>query len=108
MKSSKTAYTLFAFIAAAILSLTPMVAAAHPITPSLSWSVLSVPQGLSTTGTANVAIDSDCPSGQTYSGTITVTQPDGVSVATFSVPATACGTPVTVSYPSDFTGTAGT
>jgi hypothetical protein len=107
MKANKTAYTLFALLAAAILSLTPIVGA-HPITPSLNWSLQSVPQGLSTTATANVLIDADCSSGQTYSGTITVTEPDGVSVATYSVPATACGTSVTATYPSGFTGTAGT
>jgi hypothetical protein len=107
MQANKTALTLISLVAVAILAFAPVVAA-DPISPSLNWSVQSVPKGLSTTATVTVAIDPDCPSGQTFSGTITVTEPDGTSVATYTVPPTACGSAVTASYPSAFTGTAGT
>ena len=107
MKVDKAGYTLFALAAAAILTFAPLVGAS-PISPSLSWSPLGVGSGSTTVATASVGIDSDCPSGQTYSGTITVTEPDGVSVATYTVPSTPCGTAVTATYPTGFTGTAGT
>ena len=91
----------------AALSFAPAVAAA-PINASLAWSPNNFAAGGTTTATVDVAIDADCPSGGTYSGTITVTEPDGVSTATFTVPATACGTAVTAVYPTGFVGTAGT
>jgi hypothetical protein len=96
-----------ALLSIGLLALAPAVAA-HPINPSLNWNPITVNQGSTTTATATVSIDPDCPSGQTFSGTITVTEPDTVSVATFTVPTTACGTNVTAVYPTDFTGTAGT
>ena len=85
-------------------------ALASPITANLSWSPNPITSpGSSSTATFGVAIDSDCPSGQTYTGTVTVTEPDGTSVSTYSVSGQACGdTTNSASYPSDFTGTAGT
>ena len=103
----KQTATVLGLLAVAALVLAPMVSAA-PINPFLGWSPISIPVGASTTATAGVAIDADCPSGGTYSGTITVTEPDGVSVATYSVSGIACGTYITASYPSAFTGKAGT
>ena len=96
-----------AIFAVALLGSAPAVWA-NPISPSLSWTAQQIPLGSSTMATVSVLIDTDCPSGQTYSGTITVTEPDGVSVATYSVPATPCGSSVTATYPGSFTGTAGT
>jgi hypothetical protein len=101
-----------AILPAVLLVMTALVLApmayASPITPSLTWGSLSVPTAGTNTATANVMIDSDCPSGQTYQGTITVVEPDGVSIGTFSVGPTPCGTPVTAVYPTDFSGTAAT
>lgn len=98
---------MLALISTVALLLVPS-AAASPITATLAWSSQNLVAGQSTTATASVSIDSDCPSGQTYSGTITVVEPDGVSTATFSVGTTPCGTSVTAVYPTDFTGVAGT
>ena len=98
---------MLALVSAVALLLVP-AAAANPITPTLSWSTQNLVAGQTTIATVSVSIDSDCPSGQTYSGTITVVEPDGTSTATFSVGATPCGTSVTAVYPTDFTGVAGT
>lgn len=106
MRTSMKLLPLLALFSLAAMSV-PFVAA-HPINPSLVWNPINVSQGSTTTATATVSIDSDCPSGQTFSGTITVTEPDTVSVATYSVGPTPCGTIVTAVYPTDFTGTAGT
>ena len=103
----KTLSPILAVLTVALLGLAPTVAA-HPITPSLSWNLSHIPLLGSTVATASVAIDTDCPSGQTFSGTITVTEPDGVSVGTFSVGPTPCGSSVTATYPTDFSGTAST
>jgi hypothetical protein len=98
---------LLALAAIAILGFAPM-ASASPITASLNWSVEAVPSGSPTTATVSVAIDTDCPSGQTFTGTITITEPDGISVATYAVGPTPCGSNVAATYPSAFSGTAGT
>jgi hypothetical protein len=90
-----------------LLAIVPVVYA-NPITPSLTWSPQFVPIAGTTTGTANVAIDADCPSGKTYQGTITVVEPDGVSTGTVTIGATPCGTAVTVVYPTGFSGSAST
>src|ERR1700694_5011783 len=104
--STKRMISLMATLSVALM-LVPVVYP-HPIAPALSWSSQNLSPGSSTTATASVMIDPDCPSGQTYQGTITVVEPDGVSTATFSVGPTACGTSVTALYPTAFTGTAGT
>jgi len=97
-----------ALIALAATAFVPAVLA-NPISPVLNWSPNPVPQGSPTTATFGVKADADCPTGQTFTGTITVTEPDGVSVASYSVSTIACGTTsLTVVYPTGFTGTAGT
>jgi hypothetical protein len=88
------------------LAMVPVVAA-HPINPSLGWSNINVNAGASTTAIVSVAIDADCPTGQTFSGTITVVQPLG-GVATASIGTTACGTSALAVYPTGFTGVAST
>jgi methionine-rich copper-binding protein CopC len=106
MRTSMKLLPLMALLSLAALSVP--FAAAHPINPSLTWSSSNVAQGSTTTATATVSVDADCPVGQTFSGTITVTEPDGTSVGTFAVGPTACGTNVTAIYPTAFAGTAGT
>jgi hypothetical protein len=105
----KGALVAFALVAFASLALIP-VAFAHPINPNLTWSPNPVTTpGATTTATYGVATDSDCPSGQTFTGTLTVVEPDGVSTAKVTVAATACGTTNLNSvYPTGFTGTAST
>lgn len=83
-------------------------ASAHPVTASLSWSSVLIPAGGSTTASITVKVDPDCPIGGTFTGTLSVTQPDGVSVGTYSVSAIPCGTVVTAAYPGAFSGAAST
>jgi hypothetical protein len=93
----------------AALALTTLPAAfASPITATLAWTPNPNPvPGSAETGTATVKIDSDCPAETTYAGVITITTP-GAGVSTHIVAPTACGSPVVVSYPADFTGVAST
>jgi hypothetical protein len=96
------------------------VAFAMPITPNLAWSPGTVVAGSTTTAIFGVADkillpnsttinDPDCPPGQTFTGTITVTEPDNTSISTTSVTVVACGTTnLSAIYPTAFTGTKGT
>jgi hypothetical protein len=93
--------------------------AAHPINANLSWSpnVVTTP-GTSTTATYGVndvlpsssTPDPDCPSGDTFTGTLTVTEAAPSSgVSTVTVGTTPCGTTsLTSVYPTAFTGVAST
>ena len=104
----KRPVSMLALLAISALTLAPFVAAS-PITANLNWSSQSIPAGSTNTATYGVAIDADCPVGQTFSGTLTVVEPDGISTATVVVGATPCGTTnLTSVYPTTFTGTAGT
>jgi hypothetical protein len=92
---------------------------AMPINPNLSWSPNPTASGSTTTATFGVndvtpttppTPDGDCPSGDTFTGTLTVTEPaPALGVATYAVAATPCGD-VTLSavYPTAFTGVAAT
>lgn len=100
---------VLALLALLAAGLAPVVFA-NPINPVLNWSPNPVTQGSTTTATYGVAIDADCPTGQTFTGTLKVVEPDGVSTATVTlgVP-TPCGTSnLSAVYPTAFTGTAGT
>jgi hypothetical protein len=106
---SKSVLPLLTLLIVASFTLTPMVAATPlPFDPVLSWSHNdSILKGSTITATFGLS----CPPGSTFSGTLTVTEPDGVSVATVSVTNVPCagfGTNVTAVYPTGFTGTAGT
>jgi hypothetical protein len=82
------------------LALAPAVNAANsPIIATLDWSPNpnTVP-GSDETGAVGVAIDADCPSGGTYSGTLFVTTPGGVKIAGPIVDFAACGTTLTFHY----------
>ena len=97
-----------ALLALASMAFVP-AALASPINPNLTWNPNPIAQGLTTTATYGVATDSDCPSGQTFAGTLTVVEPDGVSTSSISVGATACGTTnLSAAYPTAFTGVEGT
>jgi hypothetical protein len=115
---------LLAF-AALLLLATPALLAVHadPINPNLSWAPNPIAIGATTTATFGVgdtvpggASDPDCPAGQTFTGTLTVTTPGGKtsSVTETAIP---CGTQnLNAIYPTAFTpgtgapntGTAGT
>ena len=91
---------------------------AMPINPNLNWSPNPVTTpGNTTTATYGVndvtpngTADGDCPSGDTFTGTLTVTEPAPASgVSTVSVSSTPCGTTNLHSvYPTAFTGVAAT
>jgi hypothetical protein len=97
----------------ALLSLGLLVAlplaAAHPINANLNWTSTSIPAGSTNTATFGVAdmlvgggSDIDCPAGDTFSGTLTVTTPGGLtsSVTETNIP---CGTQnLSAVYPTDF------
>jgi hypothetical protein len=100
--------SVLALFAVSALALAPF-AAAHPINAGLNWGLQTIVSGSTNTGTYGVGVDFDCPVGETFSGTLTVVEPDGISTATVTVGPTACGTTsLTSVYPTDFTGTAGT
>lgn len=88
--------------------------AAHPIDPSLNWTNTTIPAGATNTATFGVADmlpaggpDSDCPPGATFTGTLTVTTPGGLT-STYSVSGIACGTQnLTAVYPTSFTAGSG-
>ncbi len=106
MKGFRVVFTI-----AALMMLMGAVspALASPITANLTWSSQTLTPGSSNTATFGVSVDSDCPSGQTFSGTLTVVEPDGISTSTVTVGATPCGTTnLTAVYPTAFTGVAGT
>src|SRR2546425_9320847 len=97
--------SVLALLVVSVLALAPF-AAASPITPNLNWGLQTIVSGSTNTGIYGVATDFDCPIGQTFSGTLTVVEPDGISTATVTVGPTACGTTgLTSVYPTDFTGT---
>jgi hypothetical protein len=99
----------------ASMAFMPAVYAA-PINSNLVWSPDPTSQGGTSTATFGVndvtttgASDPDCPAGDTFSGTLTVVEHDGISTSTVSVGATPCGTTnLTAVYPTQFTGVAGT
>ena len=106
--NAKRMITLMSLLAVSALALAPFASAA-PINATLNWGLQTIVSGSTNTGTYGVAVDFDCPAGQTFSGTLTVVEPDGVSTATVIVGSTACGTiGLTSVYPTDFTGTKGT
>jgi len=100
-----------------LLLATPALLAvrADPINPNLSWFHEVFPQTDTTTATFGVAdtvpggaSDPDCPSGDFFTGTLTVTTPSGQtsSVTKTNVP---CGTQnLTAIYPTDFAPGTGT
>jgi hypothetical protein len=93
----------------ASFTMTPIVGAIPPpFDPMVSWShgdaILNGSSIIATFGLA-------CPPGATFSGTLRVTEPDHVSVATVSVTNVPCigfDSNATAVYPTGFTGTAGT
>ena len=104
------AIPILVLLTVASFTLTPTVAAIPaPFEPVLSWGHnAGIING--STITATFGLDG-CVPGSTFSGTLKVTEPDGVGVATFSVTNVLCTTSVTnmtVIYPTGFTGTAGT
>ena len=93
--TTKRVAPILGLLAVVSLALMPL-AAASPLTATLTWTPNPNPTpGSAEIGTVNVQQDSDCPSGQTYSGTLTVTPPGGSPVSTATIPATPCGTAVT-------------
>jgi hypothetical protein len=97
---------LLAFAGAAIA---PSVLA-EPINPNLSWAPNPITTGSTTTATFGVAdtlptggSDNDCPSGDFFSGTLTVTTPGGLT-STYTVTSVPCGTQnLSAIYPTAFT-----
>jgi hypothetical protein len=82
------------------------------IAPRLLWTPPLVYPGSpeqTTNATYGVEPNSECPFGDFFSGTLTVTEPDGTSVSSVTQTDIPCGTvDLTTVYPSGFTGTAGT
>ena len=112
----KQTAAILGLLTVAALVLAPVVSAA-PINPNLSWSPNPTTVGGTTTATYGVnsvtptgASDPDCPAGQTFTGTLTVTEPAPASgVSTVTVGSTPCGTTnLTSVYPTAFTGVAST
>ena len=100
--------TILSMLAVSALALAPF-AAASPINATLNWGLQTIVSGSTNTGTYGVGVDFDCPLGETFSGTLTIVEPDGISTSTVTVGPTACGTTgLTSVYPTDFTGTKGT
>ena len=122
------ASALLLTFAALLLLATPALLAvrADPINPNLSWAPNPINVGATTTatfgvgdtipGTSPAVSDPDCPSGDFFTGTLTVTTPGGLtsSVTETNIP---CGTQnLSAVYPTAFTpgsgapstGTAGT
>jgi hypothetical protein len=110
---TRKAAPLLALVSIGLLSMLPFVAA-HPIDPSLNWANTSIIGGATNTATFGVADllpgggpDSDCPPGATFSGTLTVTTPGGLT-STYSVSGVPCGTQnLTAVYPTAFTAGTG-
>jgi len=99
----------------ASMAFMPAVYAA-PIRANLVWLPDPTSQGGTSTATFGVndvtttgAPDPDCPAGDTFDGTLTVVEPDGVSTSSYSLTSVPCGSiNLTAVYPTAFTGTAGT
>src|SRR5580692_9234287 len=106
----KRVLPLLTLLLVASFTMTPVVGAIPiPPDPMVSWSHGDAIVNGSTI-IATFGLD-DCFPGATFSGTLTVTEPDHMSVATVSVtnvPCTAFDTNATAVYPTGFTGTAGT
>ena len=105
---------ILALVTVGLLAMMPFVAA-DPISPNLTWSSSSIPQGSTTTATFGVAQyltgttnpDPDCPPGQTFTGTLTVTTPGGLT-STVTETAVPCGTQnLSAVYPTGFTAGTG-
>jgi hypothetical protein len=106
------ASTIFLGLTALMLLAAPALMAvnAHPINANLNWSPPSITAGGSTTANFGVAdmlvgggSDADCPAGDFFSGTLTVTTPGGLTstVTETNIP---CGTQnLSAVYPTDFT-----
>jgi hypothetical protein len=102
-----------ALLSLGLLVMLPLVAA-DPISPNLNWTNTDIPQTSTNTATFGVAnmlpgggSDPDCPAGQTFSGTLTVTTPGGLT-STYSVSNVACGTQnLSAVYPTAFTAGTG-
>jgi hypothetical protein len=89
---------------------------AHPINANLTWLPDPITSGSTTTATFGVndvtpgpspVSDPDCPSGDTFTGTLTVVTPaPSSSSSTFTVSTpTPCGTTgLTATYPTNFVG----
>ena len=116
-RNAPNATALILAFGALLLLATPALLAVHadPINPNLSWSpdLINDPLHQTTTATFGVgdtipgssppASDPDCPSGDFFSGTLTVTTPLG-KTSTYTVSNVACGTQnLSAVYPTDFT-----
>ena len=93
---------------ASLLMLTIPTVFAAPITASLNWSSQTIVAGSHNIAAFTVIVDPDCLIGKTFSGTLTVIEPDGITTGTVTIGSTPCGTPLTADYPSDFAGSAST
>jgi hypothetical protein len=86
---------------------------ASTIAPRLYWVTQPIvypglPQQTITAGYGVLATN-ECPFGDFFSGTLTVTEPDGTSVSSVTQTDIPCGNiDLTTVYPTGFTGTAGT
>jgi hypothetical protein len=109
----KKAVPLLALVSVGLLAFMPIVAA-DPINPNLVWSATNVSQNGTTTATFGVANqlpaggnDPDCPPGDTFTGTLTVTTPGGLT-STVTETAVPCGTQnLSAVYPTAFTAGTG-
>jgi hypothetical protein len=84
---------------------------ASSINPNLSWNPNVVFPGQTTTATYGVAANDECPIGDFFTGTLTVTEPGLGGNRTASVTQTniPCGTvDLSTVYPTGFTGAAST
>jgi hypothetical protein len=100
---------ILALLSLGLLVALPLVAA-DPINANLNWASTSIAAGSPNTATFGVAStlvgggsDIDCPTGQFFSGVLTVTTPGG-KTSTFTVTNVPCGTQnLTAVYPTAFT-----
>lgn len=102
--NTKLTATSIAIIALILVSTPFLIASAT--NPSLSWSTQTLSPTQTTIATIGLATDSNCKT--TYSGVLTVTQPDGANKATYTVTNEPCGKYVSATYPSQFIGVAAT
>jgi hypothetical protein len=84
-------------------------ALASPANANLSWNPPVIFEGQTTTATYGVPVNTDCPSGDFFTGTLTVTEPFGTGTSSVTQDDIPCGTvDLSAVYPTGFTGTAGT
>jgi hypothetical protein len=86
------------------LAIVPVVSAS-PTGAYLNWNAQTILVGGSTTAMFGMSIGPECPVGQTWTGSVTVTMPDRTTIAEIYGPGPIpCGLTVYVPYPSGFTG----